>query len=270
MKLLTTAAMALALTGVAAAAHADDQQKKGHSAAPPAHAAPPAKAPPSHGPVAGQGGQHFNAAAGGAGGQHFNSQAGAQGSQHFNSGAGGAGGQHFNGQAGAGGPGGQGQANGQFQRGNGQHFNGQAGAGGPGGQGQANGQFQRGNGQHFNGQAGGGASLGFQNHAARGRDQGRVGYSANTFEPRYRAQRQFRFGGYRSYPSGWGWRNWSYGQFLPFGWYAPQYYLSWDDYGLPAPPVGCEWIAEGPDAVLVDVWTGQVLSVYSGVFDWNG
>ena len=242
MKLFTTAAMALALMGVAAAAHADDQKKE-HSGPPPAHAAPPAKAPPSHGPVAGQGGQHFNGAAGGASGQHFNSQAGAQGSQHFNGGAGGAGGQHFNGQAGA---------------------------GGPGGQGQANGQFQRGNGQHFNGQAGSSASLGFQNHAARGRDQGRVGYSANAFAPQYRAQRQFRFGGYRSYPSGWAWRSWSYGQFLPFGWYAPQYYLSWDDYGLPAPPVGCEWIAEGPDAVLVDVWTGQVLSVYSGVFYWNG
>lgn len=235
MKLFTTAAMALALMGVAAAAHADDQkngQQKGHPA-PPAHAAPPARAAPSHGPVQSTGGAHFNTQSGAPGGQHFNAQGGP------------AGGQHFNGQA--------------------------AGAGGPShGQGQATGQIQRGNGQHFNGQAGGSASLGFQNHAARGRDQGRVGYSANVFSRQYHAQRQFRFGGYRSYPTGWAWRSWSYGQFLPFGWYAPQYYLSWNDYGLPAPPVGCEWVAEGPDAVLVDVWTGQVLSVYSGVFYWNG
>jgi Ni/Co efflux regulator RcnB len=263
MKLLTTAAMALALMGVAAAAHADDQkngQQKSHPA-PPAHAAPPARAPPSHG-AAQLPAQHFNpqaGAQGGAGyGQHYNGQAGAQGGQHYNGQAGAQGGQHYNGQAGA-----QGS----------QHFNGQAGAGGPGGQwhgqGQANGQIQHGNGQHYNGQAGAGASLGFQNHAPRGRDQGRVGYSANVYSRQYHAERQFRFGGYRSYPSGWAWRSWSYGQFLPFGWFAPQYYLSWDDYGLPQPPVGCEWVAEGPDAVLVDVWTGQVLSVYSGVFYWN-
>lgn len=248
MKLFTTAAMAMALVGVAAAAHADDQQKKGHSAPPPAHAAPPPRAPASHGPLAGPGGQHFNGGPGGAGGQHYNPQAGAQGSQRFN---GGAGVQHYNPQAGA-------QGSQRFNGGAGdERYNGQAGAGGA---------MQRGNGQRFNGQAG----AGFQNHAARGRDQGRVGYSANAFSRQYRAQRQFRFGGYRSYPNGWAWRSWSYGQFLPFGWYAPQYYLNWDDYGLPAPPVGCEWIAEGPDAVLVNVWTGEVLSVYSGVFYWNG
>ena len=86
----------------------------------------------------------------------------------------------------------------------------------------------------------------------------------------YRAPARFRFGGYRSYPTGWGFRAWNYGDFLPWGWFAPQYYLSWSDYGLPPPPIGCEWVAEGPDAVLVDVWTGQVLSVYRGVFYWNG
>jgi Ni/Co efflux regulator RcnB len=32
------------------------------------------------------------------------------------------------------------------------------------------------------------------------------------------------------------------------------------------PPVGCEWIRVGDDAVLVDVWSGQVLSVYYDLF----
>jgi Ni/Co efflux regulator RcnB len=54
--------------------------------------------------------------------------------------------------------------------------------------------------------------------------------------------------------------------FLPFGWYQPDYYLDWAGFGLPAPPIGCEWVREGADAVLVDVYTGEILSVYQGVF----
>ena len=94
--------------------------------------------------------------------------------------------------------------------------------------------------------------------------------NSNTFARQYQAQRRYRFSGYRSFPSGWSYRSWSFGDFLPWGWYAPDYYVSWADYGLPAPPIGCEWVAEGPDAVLVDIWTGEVLSVYQGVFWWNG
>jgi Ni/Co efflux regulator RcnB len=242
MKLFTTAAMALALTGAAAAAYADNQQQNGQQK--------------------GGGQQH--------GGQQHGGQGGG-GQQH--GGQGGAGQQHGQG----GGPGGQpGGHNGQGQAGQGgPRFGGQGGQQwqGRGGQGQ-NGQVQRWNGgqggQRFNGQGGAGGNFGFQNHALRGRDQGRSYYSANAFSRQYRAQRQFRFGGYNVYPSGWGYRPWFFGEFLPLGWYTSQYYLDWADYGLPPPPVGCEWIAEGPDAVLVDVWTGEVLSVYQGVFYWNG
>jgi hypothetical protein len=35
---------------------------------------------------------------------------------------------------------------------------------------------------------------------------------------------------------------------------------------LPARRSGCEWVREGSDAVLVNIWTGEVLSVASGVF----
>ena len=60
---------------------------------------------------------------------------------------------------------------------------------------------------------------------------------------------------------------WDFGDFLPWGWYSPEYYISdWYDFGLPPPPIGCEWIAEGNDALLVDVWTGEILSVYRGIF----
>jgi len=104
----------------------------------------------------------------------------------------------------------------------------------------------------------------------RGRDRGRSWYNAGAFARSYHAERRFRYGGYRYFPSGWYFRTWNYGDFLPSGWFASQYYLNWADYGLPPPPVGCEWIAQGSDAVLVDIWTGEVLSVYRGLFWWRG
>ena len=69
-----------------------------------------------------------------------------------------------------------------------------------------------------------------------------------------------------AYPHGWYAYDWEYGDFLPSGWFAPTYYLNWGYYGLPAPPIGCEWVREGNDALLVDVWTGEVLSIYRGIF----
>ncbi len=136
--------------------------------------------------------------------------------------------------------------------------------GGQQGQGQAGQQWQ--GGQRWQGQRG----FGFENHGMRDRDAGRRWYNGGAFAHQYHAERRFHFGGYRYYPRGWYARSWYFGDFLPFGWYQPEFYLDWADYGLPAPPIGCEWIAQGPDAVLVDVWTGEVLSVYRGIFWWNG
>jgi Ni/Co efflux regulator RcnB len=250
MKLFTTAAMALALTGAAAAAYADNPPQNGQPKNAPQHTSQPHGGP-------GSGGQQHGGP-GGAGQQH--GQVAGPGGQQHGQGGGPGGQQHFNGQA-------QGVAAGQ------QHFSGQA-QGGPGGQQHFSGQAAQGGGQQQwqgrGGQGGASAGLGFQNHALRGRDQGRSYYSANAVSRQYRAQRQYRFGGYSVFPSGWAYRSWYFGAFLPLGWYSSQYYLDWADYGLPPPPIGCEWIAEGPDAVLVDVWTGEVLSVYQGVFYWNG
>jgi Ni/Co efflux regulator RcnB len=61
-------------------------------------------------------------------------------------------------------------------------------------------------------------------------------------------------------------RSWSFGDYLPGGWYGSSYYLNAWQYGLPYPPIGCEWVRVGNDALLVDVWSGQVLSVYYGLF----
>ncbi len=105
------------------------------------------------------------------------------------------------------------------------------------------------------------------NRARRPRDAGRRAYAPGAFPQVFRATRRFRSAPFIR-PPGWYARRWSYGMFLPWGWFAPAYYLNWALYGLPPPPIGCEWIREGGDALLVNIWTGEVLSVYLNVFWW--
>jgi Ni/Co efflux regulator RcnB len=105
-----------------------------------------------------------------------------------------------------------------------------------------------------------------EHHELRGRDQGRAWYNWNRFPHEQYAGRRYHLGAYY-YPRGWYARTWYYGDILPYGWYAPRYYLNdWMAFALPPPPIGCEWVRMGPDAVLVDIWSGRVLSVYRGIF----
>jgi len=90
-------------------------------------------------------------------------------------------------------------------------------------------------------------------------------YDRGYYRPSFRSIQRYRAPAYR-YPSGWYARTWSFGDYLPYGWYTPSYYLDYWRYALPQPPIGCEWIRVGDDAVLVDVWSGQVLSVYYDLF----
>jgi Ni/Co efflux regulator RcnB len=99
----------------------------------------------------------------------------------------------------------------------------------------------------------------------RPQDQGRSQFDPNRFRHSYFAQRRYNAGAYYQ-PRGWYYRRWGFGDILPFGWFASNYYLSAFDYGLPPPPIGAEWVRNGPDAVLVDIWSGEVLSVEYGVF----
>ena len=99
----------------------------------------------------------------------------------------------------------------------------------------------------------------------RDRDRGRPQFDQRQFRPAYRAPQRFRAAPYRA-PPGFFARSWSYGDRLPWGWFGSSYYLNWGSYGLPLPPIGCEWVRVGSDALLVDIWSGEVLSVYYGLF----
>lgn len=82
----------------------------------------------------------------------------------------------------------------------------------------------------------------------------------------WRGGRTFRVAPYR-YPSGWGYRHWGFGAFLPFVFLAPDYTLyDYWVYGLPAPPPGYHWIRVGPDALLVRYGDGYVLDAVYSIF----
>jgi Ni/Co efflux regulator RcnB len=68
-------------------------------------------------------------------------------------------------------------------------------------------------------------------------------------------------------PVGYYARAWSFGDYLPHGWFGPDWWLGdpWA-YGLPLPPPGFDWVRVGDDALLVDQFTGRIVQVVRDVF----
>lgn len=69
------------------------------------------------------------------------------------------------------------------------------------------------------------------------------------------------------YPPGWAYRRWAAGAILPPLFLVPEYYfMDWVDLGLPPPPPGTQYVRYGPDLLLVDVSSGQIVDVIPDVF----
>lgn len=71
------------------------------------------------------------------------------------------------------------------------------------------------------------------------------------------------------YPPGYAYRLWAVGAILPpLFWAAnsPYYYTGWADMGLPPPDPGFQYVQYGPDLLLVNVATGEVVQVFPGAF----
>jgi len=97
--------------------------------------------------------------------------------------------------------------------------------------------------------------------AARPQQFDRQAYNHN-----FNADHGYHIGPYHA-PRGFAYRRWSYGQVLPRIYWGQQYWLS--DYwlfGLDVPPVGFEWVRFGPDALLIDTNSGEVIQVVYGRF----
>jgi Ni/Co efflux regulator RcnB len=97
------------------------------------------------------------------------------------------------------------------------------------------------------------------------RDRNRPQYDARRYRPSYRSPQRYRAPAWRP-PIGYYAYNWRFGDYLPGSWFGSSYYLNWVAYGLPMPPIGCEWVRVGDDALLVDRFNGRVLSVYYDLF----
>ena len=69
------------------------------------------------------------------------------------------------------------------------------------------------------------------------------------------------------WPRGYGYVRRSVGWVVPGAFLASTYYYSgWATLGLTAPAAGYQWVRYGPDLMLVDIATGQVIDVRYGVF----
>jgi Ni/Co efflux regulator RcnB len=81
-----------------------------------------------------------------------------------------------------------------------------------------------------------------------------------------RAAHRFHAGAYHR-PRGWFARHWRLGQRLPRGWFARDFWITdWAIYGLWAPIDGLVWVRVGPDAMLIDPVTGEIVSVDYALF----
>jgi Ni/Co efflux regulator RcnB len=82
----------------------------------------------------------------------------------------------------------------------------------------------------------------------------------------YDAPRRYRADRYRA-PRGYSYRRWSYGQRLPRDYYVRSFWLTqFILFGLDSPPDGYIWVRYGPDALLIDEDTGEIIQVRYNVF----
>ncbi|HEX4078477.1 MAG TPA: RcnB family protein [Rhizomicrobium sp.] len=81
-----------------------------------------------------------------------------------------------------------------------------------------------------------------------------------------RAAHRFHAGAYRA-PPGYHYRRWSYGEMLPAAYWGRDYWITdFLAFGLFAPPPDYIWVRYGPDALLIDQYTGAIIQVDYDVF----
>jgi Ni/Co efflux regulator RcnB len=91
-------------------------------------------------------------------------------------------------------------------------------------------------------------------------------WQAGRFPPVMQARDRFHAGYYRA-PYGYYSRAWGFGDFLPRPWFVHDYWLdNFLDFGLPYPPPGYTWVRVGPDALMIDRFTGRIVQVVNGIF----
>ena len=67
-------------------------------------------------------------------------------------------------------------------------------------------------------------------------------------------------------PFGWGYQPYSIGYDLAPNYYQQNYWIDPAIYGLPYPPPGMQWVRYYNDALLIDMYSGQVVDAIQGFF----
>jgi Ni/Co efflux regulator RcnB len=131
---------------------------------------------------------------------------------------------------------------------------------------------ERGRGDNDRGRGGDNRGPGDDNRG-RGRPEARPrvehgppNFERRAFQRNFDAPRRFRAGPFRA-PPGWAYRRWGYGEILPRAYWAQPFWITnfWL-YDLDRPPFGFEWVRSGPDALLIDTRTGEILRVEYNAF----
>jgi Ni/Co efflux regulator RcnB len=89
----------------------------------------------------------------------------------------------------------------------------------------------------------------------------------NVYRRNFESPRRYRHGKYR-WPRGYDYRRYHYGQRLPVIFWRDRDYwlLDFIAFGLFAPPPGYVWVRYGPDALLIDTYSGEIIQVRYNVF----
>jgi Ni/Co efflux regulator RcnB len=130
---------------------------------------------------------------------------------------------------------------------------------------------RHGNGQGWNGdghdrshQGGNGAGQG--PHQAQGFVRGSTSARGGHFSYQGRNFNRVHGSAFR-YPRGYSYRRWGLGQRLPRLFLSPLYFFTdYAAFGFGPPPFGDQWVRYGPDLLLVDVNSGEVVYVIYGAF----
>lgn len=91
-------------------------------------------------------------------------------------------------------------------------------------------------------------------------------FNRGDYRRNFSAPHRFHYGSYHR-PAGWYYRRWAYGEYLPrMFWVEPYWIDDWWLFDLPIPPYGYEWVRYGDDALLINIYTGEILEVEYDVF----
>ena len=96
-------------------------------------------------------------------------------------------------------------------------------------------------------------------------ERNRRGYGDREWSYRGEDHGRFRAPPYR-YPYNWGYRSWRVGERLPYLFLSDAYFIEFEPYALPRPPYGYRWVRFGPDVLLVNVYTGEIVDVVYDIF----